>query len=109
MLALLDWLRDAVRAEERVAGVCFGHQAIARALGGRVERAGMWKVGPQSLTLDGVQHDIRCPLPADLAQPLSALPLWAAACAAVPGLGDHADGLPGVGEEQVVEGPAGLV
>lgn len=33
-----DWLRDAIRAQIPVLGVCFGHQLIAQALGGVVDR-----------------------------------------------------------------------
>ncbi|ETX30051.1 type 1 glutamine amidotransferase [Roseivivax isoporae] len=41
-------IRDIVAAERPLVGVCFGHQIIAQALGGRVEKfpAG-WSVGPQ--------------------------------------------------------------
>lgn len=42
---LLDWIRDA-RGRTRLVGVCFGHQAMAQALGGRVEKSGSgWGVG----------------------------------------------------------------
>lgn len=36
---LLDWIVKADRAQVKLAGICFGHQAIAQALGGRVERS----------------------------------------------------------------------
>ena len=43
--ALLDWIRLA-RGELRMVGVCFGHQAMAQALGGRVEKSDRgWGVG----------------------------------------------------------------
>lgn len=43
--ALLDWIRMA-RGELRMVGVCFGHQAMAQALGGRVEKSDRgWGVG----------------------------------------------------------------
>ncbi|MCA3700411.1 MAG: type 1 glutamine amidotransferase [Brevundimonas sp.] len=42
---LLEWIRDA-RGRTRLVGVCFGHQAMAQALGGRVEKSGRgWGVG----------------------------------------------------------------
>lgn len=34
---LLAWTREAVAKRDRLLGVCFGHQVIAQALGGRVE------------------------------------------------------------------------
>ena len=34
---LLAWTREAMARRERLLGVCFGHQVIAQALGGRVE------------------------------------------------------------------------
>ena len=42
---LLDWIRSA-RGRTRLVGVCFGHQAMAQALGGRVEKSDRgWGVG----------------------------------------------------------------
>ncbi len=42
---LLDWIRTA-RGQTRLVGVCFGHQAMAQALGGRVEKSDRgWGVG----------------------------------------------------------------
>jgi GMP synthase (glutamine-hydrolysing) len=32
--------------------VCFGHQVVAHALGGRAENTGTWKAGPQQLTVE---------------------------------------------------------
>ncbi|GAA0647901.1 type 1 glutamine amidotransferase [Brevundimonas lenta] len=43
--ALFDWIRMA-RGELKMVGVCFGHQAMAQALGGRVEKSDRgWGVG----------------------------------------------------------------
>lgn len=41
---LADWLRGAVAGGRPVLGICFGHQILAAALGGRVARRG-WRVG----------------------------------------------------------------
>ena len=42
------FIRQAMAAEVPLVGICFGHQIIAQALGGKVERfAGGWAVGPQ--------------------------------------------------------------
>jgi GMP synthase-like glutamine amidotransferase len=42
---LLDWIR-AAKGRTRLVGVCFGHQAMAQALGGRVEKSARgWGVG----------------------------------------------------------------
>ncbi|WP_417719697.1 type 1 glutamine amidotransferase [Salipiger sp.] len=59
-----DWLppleelvRAIYAAGKPLVGVCFGHQVIAQALGGRVEKfAGGWKVGPTPYRFaDGVR------------------------------------------------------
>ena len=45
---LLDWLREA-RGRTRLVGVCFGHQAMAQAFGGRVIKSDKgWGVGLQA-------------------------------------------------------------
>ncbi|MDP1913594.1 type 1 glutamine amidotransferase [Brevundimonas sp.] len=42
---LLDWIREA-KGRTKLVGVCFGHQAMAQALGGRVEKSDHgWGVG----------------------------------------------------------------
>lgn len=44
--ALLGWIVRADEARVKLTGVCFGHQAVAQALGGRVERAAQgWGTG----------------------------------------------------------------
>jgi GMP synthase-like glutamine amidotransferase len=43
---LEDFIRDCFQARRRMVGICFGHQIIAQALGGRVEKfPGGWAVG----------------------------------------------------------------
>ncbi len=45
---LEGFIREAVAAHVPLVGICFGHQIVARALGGTVEKhAGGWAVGPQ--------------------------------------------------------------
>ncbi|KAA9009883.1 type 1 glutamine amidotransferase [Histidinibacterium aquaticum] len=45
---LEDFLRKAYEAQIPIVGICFGHQILAQALGGRVEKfAGGWAVGRQ--------------------------------------------------------------
>ncbi len=52
----LEWIRtaeelvcDAMRTETPLVGICFGHQLVAQALGGRVEKVGVeWGLGAQS-------------------------------------------------------------
>ena len=36
-------------------GICFGHQIVTEALGGKVERAGKWKVGSSVVHLDATE------------------------------------------------------
>ena len=48
------FIRDAFAAHVPMVGICFGHQIIAQALGGTVEKfAGGWNVGPQDYDFEG--------------------------------------------------------
>lgn len=45
---LMNFIRDLAAAKRPLVGICFGHQIIAKALGGRVEKYdGGWAVGRQ--------------------------------------------------------------
>lgn len=47
-------IREIAAAGQPLVGVCFGHQIIAQALGGKVEKfAGGWAVGRQTYTIAG--------------------------------------------------------
>ena len=60
---LLDWIRHA-RGRTRLVGVCFGHQAMAQALGGRVEKSDRgWGVGLHRDRVVEAQPWMRPPLP----------------------------------------------
>lgn len=49
---LLDWIRQANEKTIKLVGICFGHQAIAQALGGKVERAVQgWGIGVRTSNL----------------------------------------------------------
>lgn len=57
---LEEFLRQAFAAGVPIVGVCFGHQILAQALGGKVEKfAGGWQVGPTDyLRSDGTKDQI---------------------------------------------------
>lgn len=47
-------IRDAFAAHVPVVGICFGHQIVAQAMGGKVEKfAGGWAVGPTEYDFGG--------------------------------------------------------
>lgn len=51
---LEDFIRQAFAQAVPMVGICFGHQIIAQALGGKVEKfAGGWSVGPTEYDFDG--------------------------------------------------------
>ena len=51
---LEDFLRRAYSADMPIAGICFGHQILAQALGGKVEKfAGGWSVGTAEYVIEG--------------------------------------------------------
>lgn len=51
---LEQFVREAYAAQVPLVGICFGHQLIAQALGGRVEKfAGGWSLGRQSYQIEG--------------------------------------------------------
>ncbi len=62
----LDWIeplevliRDAYARSIPIVGVCFGHQILAQALGGVVEKFdGGWSVGPTDYRLEGVENPV---------------------------------------------------
>lgn len=49
------FIRAAYAAKRRLTGICFGHQIVAQAMGGRVEKfTGGWAVGRKAYTFDGL-------------------------------------------------------
>ncbi|KAL1745215.1 class I glutamine amidotransferase-like protein [Schizophyllum fasciatum] len=57
---LVAWVRALARDRPRVRifGICFGHQIVARALGGACAPAGTWEVGPTAVRLTDVGRAI---------------------------------------------------
>lgn len=56
---LEDFLRQAYAKNIPIVGICFGHQILAQALGGKVGKyPGGWAVGKQHYQLDGVEGGI---------------------------------------------------
>lgn len=52
MLRLQDLIRETVSAKQPLVGICFGHQIVATALGGRVVKSEKgWGIGPQTYTI----------------------------------------------------------
>lgn len=61
---LKNFIRDAAKLKRPMAGVCFGHQIIAEALGGKVEKAAIgFRIGLEryETTMDGVPQTIAMP------------------------------------------------
>jgi GMP synthase-like glutamine amidotransferase len=52
IVELRKFIARVLEHEARMVGVCFGHQAVAHALGGLAENTGTWKAGPQTLHAD---------------------------------------------------------
>ncbi|MGR3661659.1 MAG: type 1 glutamine amidotransferase [Paracoccaceae bacterium] len=51
---LEQFIRDAYAAKVPMVGICFGHQLIAQALGGKVEKyEGGWAIGPTDYAFEG--------------------------------------------------------
>lgn len=56
---LEDFLREAYANDIPIVGICFGHQILAQALGGKVAKyAGGWSVGRVKYQLDGLAEDL---------------------------------------------------
>ena len=63
IVRLADLTREIVDAEVPLMGICFGHQMIAHALGGRVERASQgWGVGVKQVDVTETQPWMQPPV-----------------------------------------------
>ncbi|MCQ2199998.1 MAG: hypothetical protein MJZ19_09810 [Paludibacteraceae bacterium] len=52
--SLLEWIRNANARNGKIIGICFGHQAVAQALGGKVEKAECgWGFGERTSHIEG--------------------------------------------------------
>ena len=57
---LEQFTRDSVAMRRPLAGICFGHQLIAQALGGTVvKHPGGWRIGPQAYRIEGIAEPVR--------------------------------------------------
>ena len=57
---LEDFLRKAFEADVPIVGICFGHQILAQALGGKVEKfKGGWSIGPVEYRMKGEAKPLR--------------------------------------------------
>lgn len=57
---LEDHLRRSFAAGIPIVGICFGHQILAQALGGKVEKfEGGWSVGVKDYAIDGIGDDVQ--------------------------------------------------
>src|SRR4051794_36284244 len=52
IVALRTFIAGVLQQQARLVGVCFGHQVVAHALGGKAENTGTWKAGPQVLDVE---------------------------------------------------------
>lgn len=56
---LENFLRDAYSNDIPIVGICFGHQILAQALGGKVQKySGGWSVGRVEYRLDGLSDSL---------------------------------------------------
>ncbi|AKS46143.1 GMP synthase-Glutamine amidotransferase [Octadecabacter temperatus] len=56
---LEDFIRTAKDAHVPMVGICFGHQIMAQALGGKVEKSDKgWGLGPHDYTFDGIDTPV---------------------------------------------------
>jgi len=56
---LEDFLRAAYQQAIPIVGICFGHQILARALGGKVEKFdGGWSIGVENYALEGYPEGV---------------------------------------------------
>lgn len=57
---LEEFLRNAYAAGIPIVGICFGHQILAQALGGKVEKfSGGWSVGVKDYAIDGIGDSVQ--------------------------------------------------